>query len=175
MTESALTSIAFWQVIGSEEPGHLDRHYDELRYPVAGLDLVALGGVRVDKDHSNFSTETAVDKTRSVETGHAVLDCEPTAGEHESGVPFGDRDRKPSRDERATPTGLKYHVVGRDEVGTCVTRPCVCRRLGAVVEQAKRQIDHGLERIAIYKEADAVPVELPSGGARLDGSRNDWS
>lgn len=98
-------------------------------------------GIRIDEHHLNLAPIARVNEARGVETGNSVICCESTSGEDEAGKTVGDRDSKPRRDPRPSASRFENHVVGRDQIGSGVTRMRVDRQC-SIRAPRRRDFDH---------------------------------
>ena len=116
---------------------------DQLRDALAPLDEEILVGVGVDQQHLELAAIAGIDETGRVETGHAVLECQPTAGLDEAGVALGDRDRGTGGDEGTATAVGQQHIVAGDEVGAGITWSGVGGQRQIGIEAKQWDVEHG--------------------------------
>jgi len=92
---------------------------DELRDPVAALELDRLSGVGVEQRHPDLATVPRVHGSRRIHDRDPVLRGQPRAGMHERGVPVRQRDGHAGRHHRPL-AGPEFHVHRGDQVNAGV-------------------------------------------------------
>jgi hypothetical protein len=141
--ETPGTAVRIRQFRGLDERRMLDALDDQLRDPVAPLDLDRHLLVVVDEQDGDLAAVPGVDRPGSVDHGQAVPDGQSGSRVHERGMTFRQRDRDSRRDHRPL-TRCQREVDPAAQVGAGVARLRIRREGHLGIEARNENVNHGV-------------------------------
>lgn len=98
----------------------------QLSDSITSVNLILLARVGVDQQHLDFASVAGINKARSVQAGHPVLQGQAASGLDEAGEPFGKCHLDPSGHKATTTTSGQNAVL----TGHKVTAPVIGMGIG---------------------------------------------
>jgi len=121
MSESAITPRGLREVLPNHEDGLSRFENDKLSYSVPPTHEVSVVGVGVHEDDLYLAAVAAVDQTRCVEAGDAVICGQSAPRKNHRAVSLGKLDGHSGADTRAAAARGEFHICSRHQIGTCIT------------------------------------------------------